>query len=335
MPVARTPDGKPVAWAAKPTHTPAQLQARFGAGAQLVRAGDGRWVVKVPDGSPAAQGQPASAGGGVPAPAPAAAPAPPPIPQFDPTNDPRYQGLQRELRALPTSGNEARRQFALTALRDLVSEGFFEGGQVFESGRRGSGINTDAGAEIQNLLFGVRTGARGRVFRDALAQNNRGFNAAGAFFSSAREDANTDTLHQIGSSVNAALNFAADQQNTSLTQQGKGTTAIRGQLTDLTELLRGEHQDRFEPAAGTPTPAELDGGPQPAGEAGNPAAAAAASNGARLGGGGSIIVNGKPVQFGFDPRGTPTAGKVSRRFKDLGKVSFVRRGDGKFLAVVR
>lgn len=251
---------------------------------------------------------------------------------YNPDLDPRMQALFRRLRAIPTTGNEARRQTALGSLQQLLTSGFFEDGSITEAEKRASGIKTEAGKELDNLLFGVQLGPRGRIFRNALADDARQFNARGSFFSSARMDAQRNSLTGIQSNVNAALNAATRAQRESFATQAEATSGIQSDIVSLREDLLRERADRdlpgeYDAPAPTPTDAQ-EGAPQPAATPGSDAQQAAQANGK------GIIRNaeGKAAQYAFNPQSRPNVWKkITGRYGAGTKVK--RTGSGSYVLV--
>lgn len=250
---------------------------------------------------------------------------------YDPNVEPTMQAILRRLRAVPGTGNQARKQEALTALQSLLTAGFFEGGNVSELERRGSGITDEAGNELQNLLYGVNLGNRGRIFRNALMDDATQFNARGAFFSSARQDAQEQSLQGIQTNVNSVLNSAADRQRANLREQGGVVEGLQGDIISERERLLKARAGRELPGDYEVTTEQTSGGPQPAGTPG-PEQRAAAQNGVTYGGGGSIFVNGKPAQYAFDPSTRPKVWSTIRQRFGSDVVS-KRRGGGGFILV--
>ena len=243
----------PNTWVANPGWNPAQVRARFGANARLVRTGDGRWTIagaSAPAGgggggtaAPAAPAAPESYAGAAPAaPAPPVAipPAPPPVSFGQQAN---IDNLERQRAGLSGIYNPQRRSLYTEGARGLTDEGYYDIAAPVA-------VNTDPATGA--VSYTVSGQGEGRVYRDNRSQINAGANSRGMLFSSATRADQNRAATGLENARQAALRRLAGQQDDITGRQTADYTGISGAIGQA----QGDYTDwRASQAVAIPPPA--------------------------------------------------------------------------------
>ena len=221
-------------WDAQPSLTPAQVQARFGAGARLVRRGDGKWTIAggsgltgtvTPTPAPIRNGFTPPPGNAMAAPPPAAA-ATPPVPPAAPLpvsfgQQSNITNLEAQRSGLSGIYNPQRNTAAINAARGLTDEGYYDVATPMA-------VSTDpvTGA----VTYSVAGQGEGRVYRENRGNINAGANSRGMLYSSATTAQQRQSATALENARQAALRSVTDNQNASIAQQTSDYTNLSGQI---------------------------------------------------------------------------------------------------------
>ena len=230
-------------WSTRPAYTPAQIAARFGAGARLVHMGNGRWTVA-----------------GITAPAAPAGTAPvPPAPGPLPVSLGRQAGIDslgEQLGALPGIYNPQRLSLYAEGARGLTDQGYFDRAtaDVAATGPDGS------------TSYKVVAGPDGQLYRDATNQTAAAANSRGMLFSSATREATARGATALTNARDAILRRLSSGQDDITRQQTGQATSLRGDLN----TAQGDYTDwqATQPVPPPPPPAPGAAAKAPAGPAG-------------------------------------------------------------------
>lgn len=231
-------------WKVKPAYSEAQIRARFGAGARLVRRGDGSWTIAGAAAAPAA-GAPAAGG--------AAAPALPP------TAPPVSLGAQAGIDSLtdlissqPGIFNPQRLALFAEGARGLTDSGYFDRATA----------DVAATAPDGSVTYRVAVGPDGQRFRDAANDAAAAANSRGMLFSSANREEQARRRTDLENARQAILRQLSGRQDDLTRSQLDSTQQLRGDLS----TRQGEYADWRAaqpvppPAPPTPTPTPAAGG---------------------------------------------------------------------------
>lgn len=214
-------------WNARPSYTDAQLTARFGAGARLVRRGDGKWTIA----------------GASPAPA-ASAPVPPAPATTPPTSfarDAGIQGLNDQLTSLPGIYNPQRLALYAEGGRSLTDQGYYDTAQtdVAATGADGS------------TSYKIVAGPDGRLYREGTNDIRGAANSRGMLFSSATREAEAARARDLNNARQSFLRGLSGQQDSITGQQTERATGLRSDLNSA----QGEYADwrAAQPVPAAPT----------------------------------------------------------------------------------
>jgi len=246
-------------WGTRPGYTDAQIKARFGSNARLVRLANGKWGVIAPGtgwiGTPGATtGAPApGTAGAAPAPAAAPPPAPPPVSYGQ---EARMQGYNDQIASLPGVYDPQRMRLYAEGARRLSDEGYFD------VSRAEVASNDPNATTYQVMGSGVGQRARGAFNDTQAAANSRGM-----LFSSATREAHGQQQKAIANAREAILRGLAGQQDQITAEQAQRTASLRGDLA----TGQGEYADwRSQQMA--PIPPDTSGAPASTGGRGTPVA---------------------------------------------------------------
>lgn len=235
-------------WAAKPAYSDAQIKARFGAGARLVRRGDGKWTIAGASPAPAASAPP-------PVP-PAAAPAPVSF-----GAQAGIDSINGRISALPDLYNPQRLALYAEGGRSLLDQGFYDTAttDVAATGSDGS------------TSYRLVTGADGRLYREATNDINASANSRGMLFSSATREAQGASARDLNNARESFLRGLSSKQDAITGAQTEAGVGLRNDLNQA----QGDYADwkasqpvPVPPAAPTTPKGAVAASPSPAGPPG-------------------------------------------------------------------
>lgn len=241
-------------WNTRPAYTPAQVQARFGAGARLVRRGDGRWTiagaaapVPVPGapidpstgkpylptnrgtgygpGTRPGPGTPATAAGPAGA-APASAPPPLPVSLGAQAG---IDSVTDQLGALPGIFNPRRLSLYTEGGRGLTDEGYFDTAQVDVAAQTPDGSTS----------YRIVAGPDGQLYREATNGINAAANSRGMLFSSATRESQASRARALTNARDSILRRLSSSQDSITGDQTQQAATLRGDLN----TRQGEYAD--------------------------------------------------------------------------------------------
>lgn len=276
-------------WTTRPAYTPDQVSARFGAGARLVRRGDGKWtiaggVTSAPVPVPGAPINPATGQPYLPSrtgtgygpgvvqgpgtPATAAGPASAPVPAAPglPVSFGQQAGIDAitgRISSQPGIFNPQRLALFAEGGRALTDQGYYDTAQTDVASTTADGSTS----------YRIVAGPDGQLYREAVNDTAAAANSRGMLFSSARREAESRRVTDLNNARQAILRGLSGQQDSITAQQLEGTTSLRGDLT----RAQGDYADwrASQPVPVAPPSAPMVTAPGPAGPAGpnNPRAA--------------------------------------------------------------
>lgn len=195
----------------------------------------------------------AAAPRGTTAPAPVPAPPAPVAPPVSYGQEAGIQSIQDRLNAQTGIYNPQRQALYTEGARGLTDQGYFDVATPGVTGTAADG----------SVSYGVTGSAEGRLFRDSRMGVQNAANARGAFYSSARRNAEALGQKQLSDARDAILRGLAANQDTITANQASSVTDLRGQLG----TAQGDYADwraqqvvPAPPASPSAAPAAAGGG---------------------------------------------------------------------------
>lgn len=223
-------------WNQKPAYTDAQIKARFGPGARLVRRGDGKWTVAGVSAAPSGvTGNTGSAGSAVPAP-----PPPPPVSFGQQAN---ITNLISQRAGLSGIYNPQRQALFAEGARGLTDQGYFDIATPLVA-------STDPATGA--VTYSVAGQGEGRLTREAMGSIRASANSRGMLFSSATRTGQRQARGDLENARQAALRRLGGEQDTITARQTQDYTGLSGQIGQA----QGDYTDwRASQAVPLPAPA--------------------------------------------------------------------------------
>lgn len=221
-------------WNTRPAYTDAQIKARFGPGARIVRMGDGRYTVAGATAAAPASGPPAAGAGA------AAVPAPPPAVSFGQQSN--IANLTAQRAGLSGIYNPQRQALFVEGARGLTDQGYFDIATPLVAS---TDPNTGA------VTYQVAGRGDGRLFRDTANNISASANSRGMLFSSATRTGQRQARTELDNARQAALRRLAGEQDSITGRQTADYTGLSGQIGQA----QGDYADwRASQAVPAPPP---------------------------------------------------------------------------------
>lgn len=253
-----------ISWPSKPKLDPRRVESMWGPGARLVRARSGRWVVALPNGrgwattatprGPTAQPPTERAGSGAedveygygeypgmpkerfkPKAAPDAPTTPQPPTFTSAGMEAALSAIRQQISSLPGIYNPQRQNIFVGGQAQLGESGLDDvwrdaNGNIVGYTTRvdTAGQPTPEGSQAYQLVGGLR----GQAYRDAESGEAARFGGQGAYFGSARQDAQKQAAAQLNNSRTAFLRNMGQSQDQSFVSQGQQRTELGHALNE-------------------------------------------------------------------------------------------------------